>query len=129
MKKYRRGSRQVTTSYLEKLRTLQPLAAQALQRLDRTVVITPNYAQDKWCNKCQSFWPRTDEFFYRTSSGNFHSPCKACIAEQKQEASAIKPCCVDGCNQPRNQRPSGKYDSRCPDHLLHVLKRKGTVQP
>lgn len=57
---------------------------------------------EKFCRQCQEWWPATDEFFYRSArSGNFRSPCKACIADHRRKTWKEKPCCVPGCNQPR----------------------------
>ena len=80
----------------------------------------------RFCRKCGEWWPDTEEFFYRSVRGGLRSPCKACIAEKKQQTNATKPCCVPGCNNPRYQRKSGVYDHRCWEHRYwkHVGKAK-----
>jgi len=32
---------------------------------------------EKWCPRCEEWWPADPEFFWRTSSGLFYC-CKAC---------------------------------------------------
>lgn len=115
-------SKPITKTYREKLIAIQPLAAEAAQRLNRTLIVDEYYTPpDKWCNKCQSFYPPTDDFFYRSVSGLFRSPCKACINEQKQEACAVKSCAVPGCTNPRHQSRSGRYYAYCAAHNKKIV--------
>lgn len=117
----------ITRSYRAKLVAIQPAAAHALARLNRTVVRDEFHEPPpKWCNKCQSWLPPTEDFFYRTQQGNLGSPCKACIQEQKQQASAVKPCAVPGCDEPRHRSKNGRYTSYCTAHQYH-MRRKGRV--
>lgn len=81
--------------------------------------------QHRLCGKCGEWWPDTDEFFYRHyRRGARRSPCKACIAEQKQMTNATQPCCVPGCNNPRHRRKSGVYAHRCYEHRYYVMVQK-----
>lgn len=77
---------------------------------------------EKLCRKCGEWWPATDEFFFRNPRNkvNFRSPCKACIAEKRQQTNAVKPCCVPGCTNPRY---SWRY-SRCYEHRYHEAVAK-----
>lgn len=41
---------------------------------------------EKFCGRCEEWWPQTDEFFsFITNRGHFHNECKACRAEQQAE--------------------------------------------
>lgn len=115
-----------TPSLIAKLEALQPLARADIRRLHPTVIADEESREpDTWyCRKCETYWPRTEEFFYRGSDGKFHSPCRACIQEQKQSMHAVRTCAVAGCPNPRHRSASGRYTSYCEDHLWHK-RRKG----
>lgn len=80
---------------------------------------------ERYCRKCDEWWPEDEEFFYRDTAGKFGTPCRACIQEQKQQASATLPCSAAGCPNPRHRSKNGRYTSYCTDHLWH--KRKPAV--
>jgi len=58
------------------------------------------YGDEKYCNICEDWWPKTEEFFYK-KEGVLCSPCKACIEDQRRKTNAVTPCCVPGCSEPR----------------------------
>lgn len=115
-----------SSSFIAKLEQLQPLAAAALRHYHPTVIVddeSPREPELWYCGKCETYWPRTEEFFYRGSDGKFHSPCRACIQEQKQAMHATRTCAVEGCPNPRHQSASGRYTSYCEDHLWHKRQK------
>lgn len=115
--------------FIAKLIALQPLARQAIRQLHPTVLVDEPYEPRKRrCGKCGEEWPETAEFFYRGSDGLFHSPCIACIQEQKQQMHTTRPCAYPGCNEPRHRFPSGKYTSYCTAHLHHNRKKAAALQ-
>ncbi len=83
---------------------------------------------ERYCRKCNEWWPEDEEFFYRTTDGRFGTPCRACIQEQKQEASATLPCSKVGCDNPRHRSTNGRYTSYCTDHLWHKQKKAAVAQ-
>lgn len=83
---------------------------------------------ERYCNKCEEWWPEDETFFYRKTNGSFGTPCRACVQEQKQQNSAIKPCCIPGCDNPRHRSSGGRYTSYCTAHLYHRRKREAVVQ-
>lgn len=109
-----------------KLEQLQALAKADLRRFHPTVIVedeSPREPELWLCGKCGTYWPRTAEFFYRGTDGKYHSPCRACVLEQKQQMHATRPCAVKGCTAPRHQFPSGKYTSYCTEHLYHKRQK------
>ncbi len=117
-----------TERFIAKALAVQPLAKEALRRLHPTVLVDmpcsdQHDAPLHHCGKCNVDWPQTAEFFYRGSDGHFHSPCIACIQEQKQDMHAVTPCAYPGCTNPRHRSRSGKYTSYCKDHLWHKQRR------
>ncbi len=74
------------------------------------------FGPEKLCNKCGYWWAATNEFFPRLPNGSFHSPCKACVDERRQEVAKTKPCCVPGCNNPRYH---WRY-ARCWEHRAYL---------
>lgn len=125
--------KQVTPEYIAWLEQIQKQAKEALRRLHPTVLMDePRAPRMRGCGKCGEEWPETEEFFYRSSSGGLHSPCIACIQEQKQEMHATTPCAYPGCTNSRHRGPTGKYTSYCKDHLWHKQRRNTSnhqVQP
>lgn len=120
---------QPSPKLIAKLEALQPLAKEALRRLHPTVlVVEPREPRIRRCRKCGEDWPETAEFFYCGSDGHFHSPCIACIQEQKQEMHATRACAYPGCTNPRHRGPTGKYTSYCESHLWHKQKRAARGQ-
>lgn len=117
----------VSRRFMNKLLAIQPLAARDLQHMDRSVVVADPDREPPLhhCYKCGEDYPRTPEFFYRGSDGNFNSPCRACINEQKQQASAVKPCAVAGCTNPRHRSKNGRYTSYCTEHLYAKRRKAG----
>jgi hypothetical protein len=114
----------LSPSFIAKLEAVQPFAKAALRRLHPTVLVdTPREPCTRRCGKCGESWPETAEFFYCGSDGRFHSPCIACIQEQKQEMHATRPCAYPGCPNPRHRSATGKYTSYCEDHLWHKQRR------
>lgn len=83
---------------------------------------------ERYCRKCAEWWPEDAEFFYRGVDGKFGTPCRACIQEQKQQASAVLPCSAPGCNNPRHRSRNGRYTSYCPDHQYHKRKVAAAAQ-
>lgn len=87
---------------------------------------------EKQCGKCGEWLPATQEFFY-CSRGSLRSPCKACIAEQRQETNRDAICCVPGCNQPRRVSRNGvRHYSRCDEHqheieAVRYHRQKGAI--
>ena len=52
---------------------------------------TADYGPEKYCPRCDEWWPADDEFFARYPSGNLRSICRACClaadrARKQQEA-------------------------------------------
>lgn len=82
---------------------------------------------ERYCRKCQEWWPEDAEFFY-WSHGRFNTPCRACIQEQKQQASAVLPCSAAGCNEPRYRSRHGRYTSYCAEHQYHKRKQVALAQ-
>lgn len=42
------------------------------------------YAVERYCPRCQEYWPADAEFFYTTGSqGRLHSWCKACTNDRR----------------------------------------------
>lgn len=74
--------------------------------------------KEKYCHKCGEWWPATTEFFWRsTKSGKLTSPCKACIAEQRDAMNAATPCAIPQCDAPRKASRSGRHcSSYCVKH-------------
>jgi len=68
------------------------------------------------CHQCGEWWPATDEYFPRLPNGKLHSPCKACTDEHRRFVTALKPCCVPGCTNPRYH---WRY-ARCWEHRLYL---------
>lgn len=98
--------------------------------LAETMILTDlliDDAPEKLCHKCGEYWPATGEFFYRLRGQWYHSPCKACQEEQRQARSAVTPCCVPGCTNPRHRSRSGRYASRCYEHRQYIVKRRERV--
>lgn len=84
-----------------------------------------DHIPERYCRKCDEWWPEDEEFFYHDKEGRFGTPCRACIQEQKQQASAVLPCSFAGCCNPRHLSKNGRYTSYCDDHLWS--KRKSTL--
>lgn len=120
----------VTSTYLKKLRAVQPLARASLEKLDRTQPVEIDDTPPKRCRQCKKLLPATKDFFYpNPRTGRLKSPCKACIEEHRQKADSTKPCCVDGCDQPRHQSRTGRYYSRCEAHMeAYAQGRKQAVE-
>ena len=72
------------------------------------------HEMEKLCFQCQTWWPKTTEFFYE-QHGYMYSPCKACQAETRAKNNAHLPCCVPGCGKPR-YKFTARTDSRCVEH-------------
>ena len=74
---------------------------------------------EKFCNKCREWWPKTEEFF-TIVDGVLCSPCKACIADKRIETNLSQPCCVEGCDEPRR----GERYSRCYQHQKELERQQ-----
>lgn len=78
--------------------------------------VEPLDVPEKLCHKCGEYWPATEEFFYRSVEGYLRSPCKACTDDHRRTVTALKPCCVPGCTNPRYY---WRY-ARCWEHRSYL---------